>query len=910
MEQAIAETNFQLVRFRDNIVQIQTAVIDGSECLCLEDIQRRFPSVSALGINDIQLTFLRDEGGHYQVPLRIQAIKNTVVDAFEPAERQTRDTVHTLFDHIDAKIHEMDKKTDLILANTQETLTRIKHVMSLMYELHEYTTPRYFFILPVSHRKWTSITGVQNLFLLHYKLFFLCECSNDPDHLHIAPHDGYSIKKPSEFIANYGSYLRTTLRIARGLLSAGGFVLPYSGNTSLMLANALPPFVQEPTNYTEVNSKLDVVEKMLNETNSQVTRVDPSIIRQAVLPEIPLQGAQLRELEAFLDFVDDKHSLGNLYRTITDDGHVRWVCLEHYNTIGFNNKMLDYVRQLESIGGKYDSQRREALLTGDLTSKNVIMICNALKSGFTMLTLVLECCSIDIKDLDKLFDVIINRSSIYRLIISNLEVRQWMRTTKFICNHIMIYLKNQSLKVQFSHNDESMKILIRLFQQNKICRTFHFHGYDLPLHDEILFNFLKVHRELTSLIIDHLLNIDFLNAILTSSASLRRLKLSFWFNSSSTLFGLCQAIQRNQTLTDLDLIDHTCVDDKSGTIELLKTLQTHPTIEHLRLHIFDVQSANENEQCLIDCLLHHKFITHLRISQSNFSHELTQALIYASNDLHSLTYLDIYDSQLKQDLAAQLQLLYTNESLSHLFISNRPYSSIVVTELQQELQTEILHYRNCQLEEKIAQAYAHSSICLDQMELTDHDMDIVSKQAIAQQQCQLLSLQSNKITAIGCSIIANALIDNHTLEMLYLNNNYISDDGVNSLAQVLSNENQSVRTLILQNNRITDRGAHSLAQMLAVNRTLIWLYLGENQISDEGIRVLTEVLSSQNTTLEMLVISSNKLITDTSVDLLCSMIEQNQTLTKLWIDNCNLSETGKQRFQVTQQLKQNFYIRL
>jgi Ran GTPase-activating protein (RanGAP) involved in mRNA processing and transport len=195
------------------------------------------------------------------------------------------------------------------------------------------------------------------------------------------------------------------------------------------------------------------------------------------------------------------------------------------------------------------------------------------------------------------------------------------------------------------------------------------------------------------------------------------------------------------------------------------------------------------------------------------------------------------------------------------------------------------------------------------MALTDHDMDLVAEQAIIGKQCTLLSLQSNKITLIGISIIADALRNISALETLYLSNNYISDDGVDYLVQVLSHENYPLKTLILQKNRITDRGAQSVAQMLNVNRTLTWLYLGENAISDAGVRSLAKSIEHSNRTLEMLVLSSNKLVTDASVDDLLSMIEHNQTLKKLWIDDCNLSDVGRQRLQVMQQFKQDLYIR-
>ncbi|CAF3677861.1 unnamed protein product [Rotaria sp. Silwood1] len=200
------------------------------------------------------------------------------------------------------------------------------------------------------------------------------------------------------------------------------------------------------------------------------------------------------------------------------------------------------------------------------------------------------------------------------------------------------------------------------------------------------------------------------------------------------------------------------------------------------------------------------------------------------------------------------------------------------------------------------------------MDLVDQDMEIIVKQAIITKQCNFISLQFNKFTSIGISILADALNNNNnnnnTLEILYLGNNYISDDGIYFLANILSMNNHTLKTLVLQKNRITDKGVRYLAEMLKINQTLIWLYLGQNEISDEGIRILAQTIQYQNHTLEMLVLSNNKLLTDISIDYLIEMIKHNQSLKKLWIDNCNLSELGKERLNKIQQIKKDFYIRV
>ena len=58
------QRSIQTVRFGDEEVQIQTIFIHGIECLRLEDVQRRFPTVTALSIDGVQQTFVADEHGN------------------------------------------------------------------------------------------------------------------------------------------------------------------------------------------------------------------------------------------------------------------------------------------------------------------------------------------------------------------------------------------------------------------------------------------------------------------------------------------------------------------------------------------------------------------------------------------------------------------------------------------------------------------------------------------------------------------------------------------------------------------------------------------------------------------------------------------------------------------------------
>jgi len=67
-------------------------------------------------------------------------------------------------------------------------------------------------------------------------------------------------------------------------------------------------------------------------------------------------GADLRKLDAFLAVKDEDKVLGNLYRTVTDEGHVKWVCIDHYREDYQESTAKDFQRMLDSVGGSFDKR--------------------------------------------------------------------------------------------------------------------------------------------------------------------------------------------------------------------------------------------------------------------------------------------------------------------------------------------------------------------------------------------------------------------------------------------------------------------------------------------------------------------------------------------------------------------------
>jgi Ran GTPase-activating protein (RanGAP) involved in mRNA processing and transport len=195
---------------------------------------------------------------------------------------------------------------------------------------------------------------------------------------------------------------------------------------------------------------------------------------------------------------------------------------------------------------------------------------------------------------------------------------------------------------------------------------------------------------------------------------------------------------------------------------------------------------------------------------------------------------------------------------------------------------------------------------LSQEQLIDHDIPIIIEQAIINKQCTILDLTGNDITSEGAILLADALNNNSTLKELILYNNRIGDKGVRALALELSINNSTLKTLNLGFNDITDDGAQHLAQMLKTNRTLTHLWLQQNHIGDRGIQLLAGVLARQNWSLQFLNLFSNKFSSDLSVTALIDMLQLNQSLQKLDIDDCNLTDTSEVKLREIIKTKKDF----
>ncbi|KAF9945912.1 hypothetical protein BGZ72_000875 [Mortierella alpina] len=250
------------------------------------------------------------------------------------------------------RMHDMQKQTLDRLATIHN---RIQAVFTQTFELHEYPIPRLFIVLPKPMRRRDKI-GVP--FAKQFRLYFLCECgehtringSKISHEVHLAKHDGYELSKPTEFFDKYGNYILAMMQMIKFGFKAAGIVVP--ALTDFKIAEGLG-MIQKSLELGKntIGALVDETIGFIENRQSDVAaRIDPADGRLELDQQEVLEGADLRQLEAYLSVQDEGRTLGNLYRTVTSEGHVKWVCMEHFRA-SYRDKIIEPLKRFVSENG-------------------------------------------------------------------------------------------------------------------------------------------------------------------------------------------------------------------------------------------------------------------------------------------------------------------------------------------------------------------------------------------------------------------------------------------------------------------------------------------------------------------------------------------------------------------------------
>ncbi|KAK3829322.1 MAG: hypothetical protein J3Q66DRAFT_410832 [Benniella sp.] len=255
---------------------------------------------------------------------------------------------------------QMTRMQQQVLDRLASIQAQVRALATQTYELHEYPIPRLFIVLPKLMRRRDRLAKP---FSEQFQLFFLCECgehtmngeSKTPHEIHLAKHEGYDLDKSTEFFEKYGSYVLTLMYMIKYGIAAAGLVVQPLASTKILRGLDL---AQEHLKHLgNIGPLVDDTIRFLQDMNITKQSCDgPAANHTESMKVEALEGADLRQLESYLKVQDEGRVLGNLYRTITPEGHVKWVCFDHYRSNYRNSATEQFRDVVEANGGKFTEE--------------------------------------------------------------------------------------------------------------------------------------------------------------------------------------------------------------------------------------------------------------------------------------------------------------------------------------------------------------------------------------------------------------------------------------------------------------------------------------------------------------------------------------------------------------------------
>ncbi|KAG0083578.1 hypothetical protein BGZ92_010646 [Podila epicladia] len=149
----------------------------------------------------------------------------------------------------------------------------------------------------------------------------------------------YLVREPTEFFKKYGPFLLLMLELIKFGTSVAGHIVPTLASLKVVeLADSVKQSVELVV--AKIDISLECIDKQLTKvqesspgdftsTESRAAMTQQDLVNYLRDAE-GLEGVELRQLRSFLKASEEDNLLGNLYRMTTSDGHVKWVCFDHY----------------------------------------------------------------------------------------------------------------------------------------------------------------------------------------------------------------------------------------------------------------------------------------------------------------------------------------------------------------------------------------------------------------------------------------------------------------------------------------------------------------------------------------------------------------------------------------------------
>ncbi|XP_066216684.1 NACHT, LRR and PYD domains-containing protein 14 [Saccopteryx leptura] len=309
---------------------------------------------------------------------------------------------------------------------------------------------------------------------------------------------------------------------------------------------------------------------------------------------------------------------------------------------------------------------------------------------------------------------------------------------------------------------------------------------------------------------------------------------------------LCSVLHTNEDLRELDL-NHSNLDELAMKMFYQELRHPNCKLQKLLLRFLSFPDGCQN---IASSLTHNPNLLHLDLKGSDIGDSGVKSLCEAlkhpvcklqSLGLESCNLTTLCCLNISKTLVRSQSLVFLNLSTNHLLDDGV------------ELLCEALRHPKCHLER--------------------------------------LSLESCGLTAAGCKDLSLALIGNKRLTHLCLADNILGDGGVKLMSDVLKHPQCTLRSLVLRRCHFTSVSGEHLSSSLLSNKSLTHLDLGSNWLQDDGVKHLCDVLRLPGCNLQDLELMGCVLTSACCLDL-ASAVLNNPNLRSLDLGNNDLQDDG------------------
>ncbi|KAG0213799.1 hypothetical protein BGX31_001212, partial [Mortierella sp. GBA43] len=257
---------------------------------------------------------------------------------------------------LNTKQDEMDQIQRQMLDQLTLLQNRVQTVLTQNHQLQEHSNPRLFVVLPQDSASWDPLDLHSNKF----RLYFLCECgyhttsknTKTQHHIHFARHEGYHVIRTKEFFQHYGSYVLNILKMLKFRILVDGITIPSLSelvSTDTMDQPIATLKALEHTIKAGVDQVIHYIERVSSGNGNGMSEF-PEQMQYHMAEE----SFNLRKLRGFLRDMDGDRPLGNLYRVLTSEGYIKWVCVEHCQENYQEKSAKELRKAMQVIGGSFD----------------------------------------------------------------------------------------------------------------------------------------------------------------------------------------------------------------------------------------------------------------------------------------------------------------------------------------------------------------------------------------------------------------------------------------------------------------------------------------------------------------------------------------------------------------------------